>query len=561
MSKITKSAKEKTAIKKETENLKLAETEINYMGGQSYSVNPLLKLKMITASSIFGEAQYYRGSNMVKNKLWKGLHDLLLFSENDNKTTVEIMEQTIDAALDYDFIATVNWAIVLRETYFMRLNPQIIMVRAAIHPKRKIISEKLRYYSNDMEDSNWFRSANLKIMKRADEPAVQMAYYIHLNNGSVSKCPNVLKRSWKDKLESLNNYQVNKYKNAEIGMINVARVCHASKGHIPELMQTGTVIAEDSSKTWETLRSAGMPWTEILHTINLPHMARLRNIANVFTEIDNTSIAKEYMDTLKNGVLAGKQFPFRYWSAYKNIQVRKGLHNLSVLLDGLENCIDIAIDNMPKLNGKTMCLSDNSGSAWGAITSEYGSVTVAEIDNLSSVITAINSEEGYVGKFGDKLKTFAITKRNGVLTQVEKITKKRYSDVGGNTEGGIWEFFKNAIDKKEWWDNIFIYSDQQAGHGGLYGTAEHINEYKKLGYNLDGYINVFKLIEDYRRHVNSKVNVFCIQTAGYKNVLVPEYAYRTNILYGWTGKELLFADTMNKLWNEYDALQIEKQKN
>ena len=53
-----------------------------------------------------------------------------------------------------------------------------------------------------------------------------------------------------------------------------------------------------------------------------------------------------------------------------------------------------------------MCLSDNSGSAWGTIPTEYGSVTVAEIDNLSSVITSACSDEGYVGKFGDKLKVF-----------------------------------------------------------------------------------------------------------------------------------------------------------
>ena len=61
-----------------------------------------------------------------------------------------------------------------------------------------------------------------------------------------------------------------------------------------------------------------------------------------------------------------------------------------------------------------------------------------------------------------------------------------------------------------------------------------------------------KLIDDYRKYVNPKVNVFSIQTAGYKNVVVPEYGYRTNILYGWTGKELVFADAMIKMWDEID---------
>jgi hypothetical protein len=176
---------------------------------------------------------------------------------------------------------------------------------------------------------------------------------------------------------------------------------------------------------------------------------------------------------------------------------------------------------------------------------------------LSSVITAACSDEGYVGKFGDKLIVNPISKRAGVLNQAEAISQKRDYDVGGSTEGGIWEFFKNAIEKKEHWDNIFIYSDQQAGHGGLYGTSVQTEKYGNLGYSCGGnywssYINVFKLIQDYRKKVNPKVNVFSIQTAGYNNVVIPEYAYRTNIMYGWTGNEAVFAKAMIDQWDEIE---------
>ncbi len=64
------------------------------------------------------------------------------------------------------------------------------------------------------------------------------------------------------------------------------------------------------------------------------------------------------------------------------------------------------------------------------------------------------------------------------------------------------------------------------------------------------YVDVAKLIDTYRKEVNPNVNVFSIQTAGYNNVVIPEYGYRTNIMYGWTGKELTFADTMIKFWDE-----------
>jgi hypothetical protein len=67
------------------------------------------------------------------------------------------------------------------------------------------------------------------------------------------------------------------------------------------------------------------------------------------------------------------------------------------------------------------------------------------------------------------------------------------------------------------------------------------------------YIDVMKLVSQYRGKVNPKVNVFSVQTAGYDNVVIPEYAYRANALYGWTGKEALFADSMIKFWNEKDG--------
>ena len=36
------------------------EQVVNFMGGISYSTNPLLELEMIAASSIFGEKSYYK---------------------------------------------------------------------------------------------------------------------------------------------------------------------------------------------------------------------------------------------------------------------------------------------------------------------------------------------------------------------------------------------------------------------------------------------------------------------------------------------------------------------
>lgn len=120
---------------------------VNYMGGVSYQWNPVDTLKLVTASSIFGEPAYYRDGAFAEAGTIKvsdgrftvnSLFEAYLIPEMKTylqKSTSQIMEEIIDASLDYDFRATLEWAVTLRKVYHMRLNPQVIMVRAAQHPQ------------------------------------------------------------------------------------------------------------------------------------------------------------------------------------------------------------------------------------------------------------------------------------------------------------------------------------------------------------------------------------------------------------------------------------------
>lgn len=546
MSKIAK----KVAQMKEVNELRPDEIVENFMGGDSYKLDPIDTLKMIAASSIFGEASYYRKD--VKDGRFSWQRDytdpfmLKLFENKAGKSTTEVFTEAIDAALDFDFGKTLDFAAELRNEYYMRLNPQVIMVRAAIHPKRE-------EWCN--ANPGKFAEVEAKVMSRADEPMTQLAYYMYANGGKKNKLPSILKKAIAKKLSSLDAYAVNKYKNHEIGMINAVRISHANSDVLNELMKTGAVTVPAEKETWEQKRSAGMGWKEIVNSGCMGHMALLRNLRNIFESIDDSDrdFGLNVLENLKKGVIKGKQFPFRYYTAYKMLELAN-IKFKGLVLDALEECIDIACENMPKLKGKTMCLSDNSGSAWGGFTSEYGKVTVAEIDNLSSVITARCSDEGEVGKFGDRLAVTPIKKRDGVLSQAKAITSNKCDDVGGATENGIWLFFRDAIKNKTHYDNIFIFSDQQAGTGGLYGV--NCSEYKNFqcGYG-SRYINVYKLILEYRKKVNPKVNVFSVQTAGYDNVLIPQMSYRTAMLTGWTGKEAEFATRYSQVWDEADTKQ------
>jgi hypothetical protein len=537
MSRLTKYAT-KEAV---TERIHSESRVTNFMGGNSYELSPLATLRIVAASSIFGEPQYYRDgldtSKRVSAFMSQTEHDI--FKEAfGNKGAVEIFIDSIDNALAHDFKGTLELAKELRHEYNMRLNPAVIYVRASLHADRKAFNEA---------NPGYMKSVGKAIAGRPDDLTNQLEYYIWAN-GSKSGMPSLLKRTWAERLEEYSRYQLNKYKGKSL--IDIVRISHASSPDIDELMKTGTLKVESTEQTWETLRSAGKTWTEIMDTIKIPHMALLRNLRGIFTEIKDSAVAKEVVSQLKAGVPSGKQFPFRYYSAYNAVERESGVNHKGLILDGLEECMDIAVANMPKLDGVVACLSDNSGSAWGTLNSEYGTTHVAEIANLSSLITAKQADEGYVGVFGDRLSVQPVSKRNGLLGQLKE-TSTRGKNQGGGTENGIWMFWDQAIKEKIHYDTVFIYSDMQAGHGGLYGVNSR--EYSDYVHEKGGsYIDVLALVKDYRKKVNSKVNVFTVQVAGYNNSVLPENFYRGAVLAGWTGKEPVFAKAIIDAWDSVE---------
>ena len=527
------------------------DAQINFMGGISYRVSPLDTLKMISASSIFGEPQYYRDGDSSQAKVLDGVcavakeftrYSLDILDPFLGMSTSKVMENAIDKALDHDYSGVLDWAVELRTKYLMRLTPQIIMVRAALHPGRK-------EYTSSHPGS--FNAIEQKIMSRGDDVIAQADYALSLN-GTKKGLPAVLKRSWADRISGMDQYSMAKYANAGIGLIDTVRICHAKGELVNRLMRMGSVPMPGEGNTWERMRAGGAKWQDILTQINMPHMALLRNLRGIFSEVEDAALLEKTLERLTAGVKIGKQFPFRYLSAWQAIDKCDGAWKQQVE-EALDQCALISCDNLPVLTGKSAFLSDNSGSAWGTCTSEYGTMHVAEIGNMSAVLGAMRAEDGHVFTFGDKLLPTHIDPNASPLKQIGHINKTGMT-CGMATENGVWIFFRNAIIKHRHWDNIFIYSDMQAGHGGLYGIDPE--EYQSVGCCIGGtHIDVNALIKVYRQRVNPKVNVYCIQTAGYTNTLVPEYGYRTAVLYGWTGKELVFADMLSKIWNEVEEKQ------
>ena len=168
-----------------------------------------------------------------------------------------------------------------------------------------------------------------------------------------------------------------------------------------------------------------------------------------------------------------------------------------------------------------------------------------------------------IGLFGDRLLEYEVDKSKTILQQYDEINilaGGRGTHVGGGTENGLWLFYKRSMENpdKYRFDHFFCYSDMQAGHGGLYGIDPELKdwEFKNARSSSQKYIDLLKLLENYRNTINPRMSCFTVQTAGYNDSIMPENLYRGAILAGWTGREVLYADKVLKLWDEVDAMLV-----
>lgn len=536
--------------KQKTKAVKAAESaHLNWMGGPSWFLNnPIATLKMAAASCFFGEPTYYNESGTKEKKTRKAdflavrarlsqsqlkhLRDTLNAidpQEWRSMTSAQLMESAIDKALDFNIEEALKVAVALRHEDHIRLTPQVILARAAQHPKIKGTTLLRQYAQN--------------ILFRPDDVVSCFAY----TKAKYGKIPTRLKRALGDKLVTYNDYQLAKYRmeGHEYNLVDTVRMVWPSFNESDPLgrLMKGKLTLSDN-ETWEALISAKGSnhdsWTEAVGVMG--HMALLRNLRNLS---QNTVDPDLYLEKLVAGVPEGKQLPFRYFSAYKALEAA-GIRNPRVF-DALEECMEVSMAQMPSFIGRVASLCDNSGSAWGAITSTMGTMHVAEIANLMGVVTGKMSEEGYVGIFGDRLKMLPVQKREGVFSQLKKACTAG-GNVGGGTENGIWLFWDKAIREGEHWDHVFVYSDMQAGHGGLYGTDA--NAYRNYIWGNNDhypYIDVPKLIAEYRKKVNPNVHVYLVQVAGYQDTIVPEFYDKTYILGGWSEGLLQFAHSMSSV--------------
>lgn len=228
----------------------------------------------------------------------------------------------------------------------------------------------------------------------------------------------------------------------------------------------------DAGMTWESLSGwlqgpmDGKAWDAIIP--NMGYMALLRNLRN----FEQAGISKEskalVIKTLTDPeeVRKSKQFPIRFYSAYKNVT---GFG----YLEALEEALDLTVQNVPSFKGRTLILVDNSGSM-GSGFSNRGTIEYRETAALFGAALAKRAENADLVAYDTSSRRVSFDKSEPVL----KIAKAATYNGGGTDTFGVLNKVYNGHDR------VVILTDEQANYH--FGRAENI-KVPIYTFNLAGY--------------------------------------------------------------------------
>ena len=135
-----------------------------------------------------------------------------------------------------------------------------------------------------------------------------------------------------------------------------------------------------NTKTWESLLTkAGQEakseedlaqlksdaWKELIESKTLGYFALLRNLRNILQQSPEMvdRVCEMLVDT--NMISKSKVLPFRFTTAYEEIQKMEKSSLTRKVVMALDQALNISSMNVPKFDGETLVVIDTSGSMSG----------------------------------------------------------------------------------------------------------------------------------------------------------------------------------------------------
>ena len=360
-----------------------------------------------------------------------------------------------------------------------------------------------------------------RLIVRADDMSEIVSAYASLNGMSlkdIKKIPNSIKKGFKEALERLDAYQLDKYKmkNREVSLIDLIRLFHPKgnqknaeafkrlvNGESLEGLYETKILEKEMTKAGQLTKGATEDEkkeakheaiAEILGNVKgMPIMNLIRNLRNIILYAPDKVEDACAQLRIKDKILNSRLLPFRFATAYAEIEkmtwdkpntdtaiafesdkaegelTKAQFDSLKrSVLDALEDAIQYSVENIPELEGNVAILVDHSGSCRGdaggsSAVSAFSKTSTAMIGNLFGSMMAYRQKNVYIGLFGDKLIDVPMD-RNMKMLDFNKMSFDKGACCGPCTEAGIYDFMRKCIDEKKKVDNVVVFSDCQIGN-------------------------------------------------------------------------------------------------
>ena len=444
MSKFNKTAKE-------TQKVNRTPNSTNMAGGAAYSRD---SIKQDIATTIL--------SSMLKG-------DSFYESEKDRLQRIELMVS--DEKLS-EFTAK---AMVYART--------VGNLRSISHFLATILAEKVK-------GSTFLRPALGKTFIRPDDLTETLSLW---NSRNDSNIPNVLRRAFKDSLETFDNYQLKKYSGEKRSVklrdvVKIARPVPTERANFKALIE-GTlpnIATAQTVNAGSTGSERASNYKAMLKERKLGYMAALKNIRNIL----NAGADAETIDMLcslfenEKACLNSKCLPFRFTDAYREIKdINFDRFLIKKLISSVETGFKISARNTGLVEGdeRIAILLDESGSMSGK-PFEVGKTLMA------AMLTGLNTNNAIGYCWSDYSREVSVSG-----SPFEFIDRTRTQGGGTNLAGS----FKGLMDSRTKVDVIVIFTDMQQNYfsGGYSGNIDTmVAEYRKISpnvkilfWNLEGY--------------------------------------------------------------------------
>lgn len=395
----------------------------------------------------------------------------------------------------------------------------------------------------------WAKNFYEQIIVRPDDITEILSYYYTHN----SKLPHAMRKGFKKAFEKFDAYQLDKYKmrDKQFSIIDLMNLLHPApsykmrsaykdlvenKGKNLHTMYESKILEKEMSeagKNKQSEKDKDEAKTEAIENVlsnlkGMPIFNLLRNLRNIFIYSPKSIDEVCRQLTIENKVLKSRLLPFRFASAYEEIEKleysdRRSDSEITFesektykmskeefdnkkkqLLEAIEKALEISCQNIDCLEGNTAILIDHSGSVRGDVggssrVSQFSKTTCAAIGNLFGAMLAYKQKDTYIGLFGDRLISCPINREERVL-DFARSTFKKGSECGPSTENGLYHFLESCIRDKKRIDNLVIFSDMVIGKTGSAGW-DYTSTYRKASFQ-----DLFKQF----RKVNPQCVAVCV---------------------------------------------------